>query len=219
MKHIYLFLTLVLTAIAGCSTTENACEDVTTASEQIKMCQLLQRQITNAKGNPIIRTELERRFQVDCIDVRYYRDDKQKAICGNKHNIDEIINGVKEESKQKSANLIDKSTQLDVVAKSEVSKVSVNPYFTKVDLKQLSFTATVKYMNLEGGFFGLVSKEGKHWLPMNLNKSFQQDGAVIKVRGNPLTGVMTIQQWGTPFSITHIELISAGRKGTADNLL
>jgi hypothetical protein len=219
MKHIYLFSMLALMTITGCSTTENACEDVTIASEQIKMCQSLQRQIINAKGHPIIRTELERRFQVDCIDVRYYRDDKQKAICGNKHKIDEIINAVKEESKQKSANPIDKTAQLDVVVKSEVSKVSVKPSLTKVDLKQLSFTATVKYMNLEGGFFGLVSKEGKHWLPMNLNKEFQQDGAVIKVRGNALMGMMTIQQWGTPFSITHIELISAGRKGTADNLL
>ncbi|MBA6263632.1 MAG: hypothetical protein V7780_13305 [Colwellia sp.] len=127
--------------------------------------------------------------------------------------------GILMSCQQESTNPIDKSAQLNVVAKSEVSKVSVKPSSSKVDQKQLSFTATVKYMNLEGGFFGLVSKEGKHWLPMNLKKEFQQDGAVIKVRGNALTGMMTIQQWGTPFSITHIELVSAGRKGTADNLL
>jgi uncharacterized protein YcfL len=100
MKPIYLFPTLTLMTIVGCSTTENVCEDITLASEQIHECQSLQRQITNAKNQPIKRTELERRYQVDCIDIRYYRDDKQGAICGNKHKIKEMADAVKEESKQ-----------------------------------------------------------------------------------------------------------------------
>lgn len=80
-------LTLIL---MGCSSSNDACEDVTLASEQIQQCQILQRQIVNAKGQPLIRTELERRYQQDCIDVRYYRDEKQQAICGNKHKTEEI---------------------------------------------------------------------------------------------------------------------------------
>jgi hypothetical protein len=88
----------------------------------------------------------------------------------------------------------------------------------EVHIKQLSFIATVKYLNLEGGFFGLVSKEGKHWLPVNLKKEFHQDGAVIKVSGNAVEGLITIQQWGKPFSITHIELIKAGQNGIEKNL-
>lgn len=86
--------------ITGCSTTENACEDITIASEQIQMCQSLQRQIADAKGKPIKRTELERRYQVDCIDIRYYRDDKQPAICGNKQKIGEEIKTLKKEANQ-----------------------------------------------------------------------------------------------------------------------
>ena len=97
MKPIYLFSTLALMTIAGCSVTENACEDITLASEQIQECESLQRQITNTKDRPIIRTELERRYQVNCIDIRYYRDDKQKAICGNKQNMDEAVEVIKEE--------------------------------------------------------------------------------------------------------------------------
>lgn len=71
----------------GCAAKEQACEDVTMVSEQAKQCQALQRQISNAKGKPIIRTELERRYQQDCIDVRYYRDDHQEAICANKESV------------------------------------------------------------------------------------------------------------------------------------
>jgi hypothetical protein len=111
------------------------------------------------------------------------------------------------------------STKL-TVTKTEVAGVSkVAEMPEEIEMKQLSFTATVQYLNLEGGFFGLVSKEGKHWLPMNLSKEFQQNGAVVMVKGNVVKGVLTIQQWGTPFSITDIELIEAGRKGTKNNLL
>lgn len=76
--------------LGACANQQSACEDVTLASEQVKQCQLLQRQIVNAKQSPIIRTELERRYQKDCVDVRYYRDERQQAICGNKKDLADI---------------------------------------------------------------------------------------------------------------------------------
>jgi hypothetical protein len=84
---------------AGCSSNDDACEDITLASEQVQQCQILHRQIVSAKGQPLVRTELERRYQQDCIDIRYYRDEKQLAICGNKHRSEEI-----KESMNKEAN-------------------------------------------------------------------------------------------------------------------
>jgi len=67
--------------LSACTTTEKPCENITMAAEQVQQCQVLQRQISNAKGKPLIRTELERRYQQDCIDVRFYRDDKQPRAC------------------------------------------------------------------------------------------------------------------------------------------
>jgi hypothetical protein len=95
MKYIPFFSIVTLMTLSGCSSTEVACENVTTASEQVQACQSLQRQITNAKDRPIMRTELERRYQVDCVDIRYYRDDKQESICGNKHEVEEIVQATK----------------------------------------------------------------------------------------------------------------------------
>jgi len=92
-------LTTVFT-LSACSNTPTACEDVTLASEQIQACQILQRQITSAKNKPLMRTELERRYQQDCIDIRYYRDDHQNAICGNKKQLKTIKEAVLEEQKQ-----------------------------------------------------------------------------------------------------------------------
>ncbi|TWX49172.1 hypothetical protein [Colwellia hornerae] len=104
------------------------------------------------------------------------------------------------------------AAKVEEITASEVSIMPKKNSSAKAESEQISFTATIKYMNLEGGFFGLVSKEGKHWLPLNLEKEFQKDGAVIKVTGKAVMGLITIQQWGTPFSITDIELITAASK-------
>jgi len=97
MKKLYFIALPLIITLVGCSSSDNVCEDITLASEQIQDCQSLQRQITSAKGQPLVRTELERRYQQDCIDIRYYRDDQQAAICGNKHKLGEIREELKKE--------------------------------------------------------------------------------------------------------------------------
>ena len=47
---------------------------------------------------------------------------------------------------------------------------------------------------------------------MNMKKEFAQNGAIVRIKGK-VKNVMTIQQWGTPFTITEIELITPGTKG------
>jgi len=84
MKKLVLLTATITLVIAGCATSENTCEDVTLVSEQAQQCQALQRQITNSKDKPLIRTVLERRYQKDCVDIRYYRDEKHPKICDDK---------------------------------------------------------------------------------------------------------------------------------------
>lgn len=79
-------------------------------------------------------------------------------------------------------------------------------------------TGTIKFMDLEGGFFGIVTDKGEKLLPMNLSKQFQQVGAQVKIQGELITGIATIQQWGTPFKITKIEVIKAGKTRSENNL-
>lgn len=83
MKSLAVILSGIL-FVTGCSLYESPCEDVTFAAEQAQQCQALHKQIINAKDRPVIRTELERRYQQDCVEIRYYRDDKQAAVCQNK---------------------------------------------------------------------------------------------------------------------------------------
>ena len=96
-KFFVIFLSPLLTI--ACASQESACEDAAVASEQMSQCLSLQRQIVAAKDKPIVRTELERRYQIDCVDGRYYRDDHQQAVCGNKDKIENEINKRKEAAK------------------------------------------------------------------------------------------------------------------------
>ena len=98
-KHIINAAALVF--LSGCATQGSACEDATVAAEQMQQCLVLQRQIVKAKDKPIVRTELERRYQLDCVDIRYYRDDHQPAVCGNKDKIEKEIKRRKEINKDK----------------------------------------------------------------------------------------------------------------------
>ncbi|OUS27855.1 hypothetical protein A9Q98_08195 [Thalassotalea sp. 42_200_T64] len=74
------------------------------------------------------------------------------------------------------------------------------------------YTGTLKFYNLEGGFFGFHGDNGERFLPLNLEIRFQQHGAKIKIFGYIDNNIMTIQMWGTPFKVQKVELIKAGDK-------
>lgn len=99
MKYPVLFGFMSLVLVSGCASKDKACEDVVEAAKQVQACALLQKQIKQAEKKPVIRTELERRYQQDCIDVRYYRDDKQIAICDNKKQMKNIEKEISNQNK------------------------------------------------------------------------------------------------------------------------
>ena len=75
------------------------------------------------------------------------------------------------------------------------------------------YRGTVKYFKMEGGFFGIETDKGQKFLPMKIaDKSVLQDGAIIEFSGDQISGMMTIQQWGTPFEVTKVNLIKPGKK-------
>ncbi|WOH36941.1 hypothetical protein RI844_16440 [Thalassotalea fonticola] len=78
------------------------------------------------------------------------------------------------------------------------------------------YVGTLKYYNLEGGFFGFIGDNGERFLPLNLDKKYQQNGARIKMLGKVDNDIMTIQQWGQPFRVEQVEIIKAGNKSTVN---
>ena len=69
----------------------------------------------------------------------------------------------------------------------------------------LAGIGTIEYVNLEGGFYGIVDEEtGQRYNPDALPDSLRIDGIRVEYRARP-RDVMTIQMWGRPIEIISIE--------------
>lgn len=67
----------------------------------------------------------------------------------------------------------------------------------------VSGVGTIRYIDLEGGFYGLVADDSTRYNPTNLEDAFKEDGLRVRFRG-AREDVMTIQMWGTPLRITNM---------------
>ena len=68
----------------------------------------------------------------------------------------------------------------------------------------VSGVGVVTYVDLEGGFYGIVVGDSARYNPLNLDAAFQEDGLRVRFRGVLQTDVMTTQMWGTPLEILEI---------------
>jgi hypothetical protein len=65
-------------------------------------------------------------------------------------------------------------------------------------------TGTVTYIDLEGGFYGIVADDGMRYLPLDLDPAFKEDNLSVRFTVEK-ADVATIQQWGTPVKVISIE--------------
>ncbi|MCH7760314.1 hypothetical protein IIA15_02785 [candidate division TA06 bacterium] len=65
-------------------------------------------------------------------------------------------------------------------------------------------TGTVKYISIEGGFYGIIGDDGKHYVT-NLPPEFQKDSVRIRFEGKLRKDLASIHMWGTPIEIIKIE--------------
>ncbi len=68
----------------------------------------------------------------------------------------------------------------------------------------VSGVGTVRYVDLEGGFYGLVVGDSARYNPQNLAPEFQEDGLRVRFRAAVQEGMMTTQMWGRPVEILDI---------------
>ncbi|MEW6991454.1 hypothetical protein AADZ91_12280 [Colwelliaceae bacterium 6441] len=112
------------------------------------------------------------------------------------------------------SNNINNATKPDNHLGKQESKKIIQPIDKEILVWQ---KATVIYISLEGGFFGLLTEDGKKLLPLKLPNKFQQNGALVNVLGKVNSKVVTFQQWGIPFEIQQINLIQPGQSTANKN--
>jgi hypothetical protein len=69
----------------------------------------------------------------------------------------------------------------------------------------VSETGTVKYVDLESGFYGIVGDDGQQYDPMNLDQTYQEDGLRVRFQAKIRQDIASIHMWGKIIEITKIE--------------
>ncbi|RJQ61243.1 MAG: hypothetical protein C4517_09070 [Stygiobacter sp.] len=65
-------------------------------------------------------------------------------------------------------------------------------------------TGTVKRIELEGGFWGIVSDDNQNYDPINLPQIYQVDGKRVKFSFKERKDLASIHMWGTIIEIIEI---------------
>jgi len=69
----------------------------------------------------------------------------------------------------------------------------------------ITVTGTITYIELEGGFYGIIADGGEKYFPLNLDQQYQVNGLKVRVEGKIRKDVMTTTMWGTPLEILKTE--------------
>ncbi|TLU67170.1 hypothetical protein FE810_02480 [Thalassotalea litorea] len=105
MRQFLLSISVTLFLVACSSSDGDNCDDIRISSEQQNECLSLKKQIDNARGQPILRTELERRYEQDCLNLRYYRDDQVVERCQNQQEVEEVRKEAEQETVEQNKQL------------------------------------------------------------------------------------------------------------------
>lgn len=68
----------------------------------------------------------------------------------------------------------------------------------------VSSEGTIRYLSLEGGFFGIITDNNDNYLPENLDSTFKKDSLRIMFEGY-VTDKPTTVQWGRTIFITKVK--------------
>lgn len=68
-------------------------------------------------------------------------------------------------------------------------------------------TGTVRRLDLEGGFWGIIADDGRKFDPMGLDARFQKEGLRVRFEATPETDMISTRMWGTMVRITRIEAL------------
>jgi len=64
---------------------------------------------------------------------------------------------------------------------------------------------TVVYVDLEGGFYGIVGDDGNKYDPVNLNSEFRKDSLRVAFNYKKVPEQASFHMWGTIIEITGIK--------------
>ena len=76
---------------------------------------------------------------------------------------------------------------------------------TPGDPTLLTGSGTVRHLDLEGGFYGIVADDSSRYDPGELDVFFRRDGLRVRFDLRRVEGAMSIRQWGTIVTVVRLD--------------
>ncbi len=83
--------------------------------------------------------------------------------------------------------------------------VSANYALEKSETEEPMISGTVRYMEIEGGFYGLVADDGTKYDPINLPAEYKKNGLRVKFTVREKKDVMSFHMWGKIVEVVKIK--------------
>ena len=90
-------------------------------------------------------------------------------------------------------------------AKEETTTIRETGTPTPGDPNLITKSGTVRWLDLEGGFWGIVADDSARYDPGGLDERFQKDGLRVRFDARKAEGQMSIRQWGALVTIVRID--------------
>jgi len=68
-------------------------------------------------------------------------------------------------------------------------------------------TGVVSYIDLEGGFYGILTGDGQKLDPVNLPEAFRKDGLRVRARVEDLKDRISFHMWGQLVRVIELEAL------------
>ena len=72
----------------------------------------------------------------------------------------------------------------------------------------LSGIGQVRWVDIEGGFYGIITPDGARYLPVNLPEGYRVDGVTVTFTGISPPDLVSMQMWGEPVEIQTISTVN-----------
>ena len=69
----------------------------------------------------------------------------------------------------------------------------------------MEILGTVRFKDLEGGFYAIDADDGGKYDPMDLPEAFQRDGLRVRLKARPVTDMMSFRMYGQIIKVLTIE--------------
>ena len=94
----------------------------------------------------------------------------------------------------------------------QVPATPENPAMTEASANadvenRIAAIGTVRFIEINGGFWGIVGDDGNNYDPMDLDPQLQEDGLRVRFEAVPETDMMSSRMWGTMIRLIHIETV------------